>query len=119
VTRCQLLIRSQKEKPNEQNIDLIFTDVEYMEVPSLMEKPEIDLAPPGSLADLKDMKMLRIKDEKVYRLQTEGKSFLIAAGNFCVDENDLDRMETSLILPGSGLRLAETSAGPSHKAGEA
>lgn len=108
VTCSQLLIRSQMEGQNSKNCDLVFTGVNFMQIPWLFHGIEISRFKTAEHPDFTSIKNVEARDDWMYRIVSEKQEFYIIASNFHVSENVLDRMVTSLIPPGevvSGLTL--------------
>lgn len=91
VSHRQLLLRSDKIKGYKENIDIIFFDTEYLELPTTLSGISLEESSVAE-ADLK----IKNTSGKVVRVETDSGSFHIICSSIGIFENTLDFNETSL-----------------------
>jgi len=91
VSHRQLLLRSDKIKGYPSNIDIIFFDVKYMELPSTLDSIAISEIPSDLVAE-----KLQSYSGTCYQIQANGDDFYVIAGEVRVFKNLLELSETSL-----------------------
>jgi hypothetical protein len=103
VSHSQLLLRSPgdlrepKGSSESRNIDIIFLDVDYIELPAIM--CGLELASDATAEELSNVKEIIgdiVSPERMFVLISKGRRHLVVAGGMWVRENDLELMETSL-----------------------
>lgn len=93
----QLLIRSQKREAYPFNIDIIFYDVIYLQVHSVLNGISIGVAGKNKVIDYESVnKYLSFSSNNLFEITSNGELYYIACSFFRVFENDLNFEETSL-----------------------
>lgn len=90
VSHGELLVRSPKDTSNKTNIDIVVTDVKYVDLPKLLPTLEIHEANEDDLIFLKSRIGEKLTKSKTIVLVSEGKRFYIVATFIKVQENELD-----------------------------
>jgi hypothetical protein len=96
VGHDQLLVRSAKGDSHPSNIDLIFTGVKYIGIPTILRGLRID-APTGDDCKTAEAALNKpIAPNHIHVLESGGHRHVIVALGMKVDENELDLFESSL-----------------------
>ena len=93
VSHGELLVRSPRDFDHDDNIDLIFVGVKYVDLPRRLEGVEIDTARPEDLLWLAGRVGQAFEASKVVVLQTGECRHLVVASRFKVEVNQLDLFE--------------------------
>ncbi|GGA16752.1 hypothetical protein GCM10008018_71490 [Paenibacillus marchantiophytorum] len=93
VSHGELLIRSPKSKENPKNIDIMFFDIRYIELPRFLDEIMLDEATNEEILYLNNKLGEPLKDRKVTIIVSRGIRYLIVASFFKVKENELDLFE--------------------------
>jgi hypothetical protein len=103
VSHSQLLLRSHgdrreaKGSSESRNIDIMFVDVDYIELPALMYGLEITSnATTEELSNVQQIIGDTVSPDRMFVLISKGRRHIVVAGGMWVRENDLELMETSL-----------------------
>lgn len=98
ISHGQMLIRSAKMNENEFNIDIIFYDVKFLQIPDFMKGISIKKAEINNNLLHYDSirRKLNFKENFLFEVISEDEVFLIGASFFKVFENSLDFNESSL-----------------------
>ena len=91
------MLRSNKNDSNKYNIDIIFFDVKYIQLPVSFDKIEINIHGQHeniSYPTIKDI--LKYKNNYLYQVITNNELHFIVASFFKVFENELEFNQTSL-----------------------
>lgn len=86
LSHSQLLLRSPRTEENPFNIDLIFEDVNFMNLPITLHGLEV----------INEGKSSEDEIYNIYSLNSGGNLFQIQAGFVLICENELELQETSL-----------------------
>jgi hypothetical protein len=99
VTHNQLLLRSDKDLvPERQNIDLVFFDVRYQEIPTSLWGVSIEIATEEEGAYIQNKHSDNISPGlSVFAITTGGRRFFIVAGRLLVYSNDLNSLNTGFV----------------------
>jgi hypothetical protein len=98
ISHGQLLLRSQKSEDHENNIDIVFYDVAYLQVYRGFDGISIRNIgdAPNSLAYPLVKKYLNNDHSFLFELESNQEKYLIAASFFHVYENQLEFGESSI-----------------------
>lgn len=96
VSHKQLLLRSPSSPEIAGNVDIVFWQVEYMALPTTLKEV--------LLASANEVERVAIKtafgtelEASLYRLDSGGRSYFVAAGGFKVLTNHLEIFESTLV----------------------
>jgi len=101
VSHGELLVRSPKDSNNNTNLDIVVTDVKYVDLPKLLPNLEIHEANDDDMIYLKSRIGDKLEGNEIAVLVTEQKRFYIVATFIKIQENELDIFD----LPFSKLGL--------------
>ncbi|MDD9266159.1 hypothetical protein ACFPES_03840 [Paenibacillus sp. GCM10023248] len=93
VSHGELLIRSPKNKENQKNIDILFFDIRYIELPRVLDEIVLDDATNEEINYVNNKLGEHITDQKVTIIVSKGIRYLIVASFSKVKENELDLFE--------------------------
>lgn len=86
-------IRSIKSTNNAKNIDIMFFDVDYVEIPRNLSNLKIEEAKDEDVLYVKEKICKTVKLENIIILTSNNKRYLIVASIMKVVENELDMFE--------------------------
>jgi len=96
ISHSQLLLRSPSTVTHPKNIDIIFKDVDYVELPTTLFG--LDVVEAG-LQDYRKAEQVMdgpVAAERVFAIETKGRRYLVVAGLMVIEENELMLRESSL-----------------------
>ncbi|WP_334075545.1 MULTISPECIES: hypothetical protein [Paenibacillus] len=93
ISHGQLLIRSIKSASNATNIDIMFFDVDYVEIPRNLPNLKIEEAGDDDVLYIKEKIHKSVKPENITILSSNDKRYLVVASIMKIDENELDMFE--------------------------
>ena len=93
VSHGELLIRSPKTPDNPKNIDIMFIDVIYSELPRYLYNLKIEETKSEDIIYLQERLNGPTKLGEVTVLSSNGKRYFVAASLIKIDENELDMFE--------------------------
>ena len=93
VSHGELLIRSPKTPDNPKNIDIMFIDVIYSELPRYLYNLKIEETKSEDIIYLQERLNGPTKLGEVTVLLSNGKRYFVAASLIKIDENELDMFE--------------------------
>ena len=97
VSHGKLLIRSDKRKGYDVNIDIIFFDTQFMQIFTMLEGLTIRLLDETSMIDYETVaKYLNYESSNLFELESKHEKYYIAASFVRVFENRLEFHESSL-----------------------
>lgn len=98
VSHSQMVLRSPAGTDAPMNIDLIFTAVIYMRLPSVLSGLEFVESTQEEVAEVQAaIDSLEGVDETIWVLASGGARFIVAAGALRIDRNSLPLMKTAII----------------------
>ena len=106
VSHARLLIRSPNSSGNSTNQDVIFYAVDYLGIPTSFQGLSIATASREE-ADLAGVPPDEFGTSNIFRLESEGRCYYLAAFACKVLENELDLFDSSLGDLGAGERKRE------------
>lgn len=95
VSHGKLLLRSLKDSTNNKNIDIVFTDVIYVDIPRKLVDLKLEGANEEDLSYVEDKINKVVKPENITILLSNDKRYLIVASFMRIEENELDMFEMS------------------------
>ena len=100
ISHGQLLLRSNKNEIETNNIDIIFYNVKYLQVISSYQTISIKIIDDyQNIISYNDVSsFLYQKDNYLFEIESSNEKFYVAASYFIVYENELEFNETSLGL---------------------
>src|ERR1044071_2056628 len=96
ITHSQLLLRSHKTVTHAKNIDIIFGDVDYVELPTILFGLEVVTAGPEDYRKAEQVMDGPVAPERVFAIKSKGRRYLVVAGGMVIQENELMFRESSL-----------------------
>jgi hypothetical protein len=96
ITHSQLLLRSHRTVTHPKNIDLIFGDVDYVELPTTLFGLELVEPGPDDLRKAEQVMGGPVAAERVFAIETQGRRYLVVASGMVIQENELMMRESSL-----------------------
>lgn len=93
ISHGELLIRSIKNADHARNIDIIFIDVTYIDLPRNLNNLRIEEAVEEDVLYIKEKTGKDVEREKIIILSSNDKRYFVVAFRVKVDENDLDMFE--------------------------
>lgn len=93
ISHGELLVRSIKSADNAKNIDIIFTDVTYVELPYILKNLKIEEATNEDLLYIKGKIDKGVRLENIIVLSSNDKRYFVVAFKIKVVENELDMFE--------------------------
>lgn len=93
ISHGELLVRSIKNVDNIKNIDIIFIDVTYVELPYILSNLIIEEAKAEDVLYIKEKINKDIKPENITVLSSNDKRYFVVAFRMKVVENELDMFE--------------------------
>lgn len=93
VSHGELLVRSPRDTENDENLDLIFVGVEYVDLPRLLLGIKVDVPTPADLNWLAGHVGRSVQASNVTVLETQGRRHLVLASFFKIEMNKLDLFE--------------------------
>ena len=90
VNHKQLLIRSPKGADSSKNVDVMFCNVQYMDLPS--DLPDLEFAKPlrNEIAFAESRMGKTVGNDLVFVLKSGDQRHIVVAGSAAVAENDMD-----------------------------
>ena len=96
ITRSQLLMRSHKTVAHPTNIDIIFGDVEYVELPTNLRGLAIVAPQPAEVWRAEQVMNGPVPGERIFVIETKGRRYMVVASVMTISENELMLHESSL-----------------------
>ena len=96
ISHSQLLLRSHKTVTHAQNIDIIFIDVKYIELPTFMTDLEVTAPSAEDYMKAEQAMGRPVPAERVFAILANGRRHLIVAGRMDVFENELELFQPCL-----------------------
>jgi len=97
VSHGQLLIRSDKRKGGDENIDIIFFDTSFVQLFTMLFGMTIRIVDKSTVANYISVnKYLSDEENNLFEIESGGEKYYIAASFVRVFENELEFNETSL-----------------------
>ncbi|WP_342562776.1 hypothetical protein NST84_24855 [Paenibacillus sp. FSL R7-0345] len=93
ISHGELLIRSIKSADHAKNIDIIFIDVTYIDLPRSLINLRIEEAEEGDVLYIRGKTGKDVEREKITVLSSDDKRYFVVAFRVKVDENELDMFE--------------------------
>jgi hypothetical protein len=93
MSHGELLVRSPRDAENEENVDLIFVGVEYVDLPRQLPGVKVDVPTADEVKWLGSRVGRPVEASKVTVLETQGRRHLVLASFFKVETNKLDLLE--------------------------
>lgn len=108
----RLLIRSDKRKGHDTNIDIIFFDTQFIQVFNMLDSIKIKLLD-KSESEIKYKTVsnyLNYEDNNLFEIESNGESYFIAAFFVRVYKNELEHYESNLELGNKGKTILISSS---------
>lgn len=103
VSHGQLLLRSDKRKGYDNNIDIVFFGVSYIQLFTKLDGIVIRVADKTLVADYNSVsKYLTYEGENLFEIESNSEKYYLAASFARVFENQLESYETSLGIDEKG-----------------
>lgn len=96
ITHSRLLIRSHKTISHPKNIDIMFFDVDYVELPTILPHLEIVEASAEERSRAEQVMARPVAAERVFVIASQARRYLIVAGGMRISENELELLASSL-----------------------
>jgi hypothetical protein len=96
ITHSQLLLRSHRTVSHPKNIDIIFGDVDYVELPTTLFGLDMVAAGPEDHRKAEKVMDGPVAGDRVFAIETQGRRYLVIAGGMVIQENELMMRESSL-----------------------
>jgi hypothetical protein len=100
VSHKQLLLRRPKATDSSKNLDVMFSNVQYMDLPSTL--PDLEIEEPNkddiAFAESRAGKKA-LKNDKVFVLKSDNRRHVIVAGDVAVRESSMGLFESPFTLP--------------------
>ncbi|NOU68785.1 hypothetical protein GC096_32700 [Paenibacillus sp. LMG 31461] len=93
VSHGELLIRSPKSKENLQNIDILFFDISYIELPRFLDEIILDDATNDEIIYVNNKIGEPSNDQEITIIVSKGIRYIIVASFLKVKETELDVFE--------------------------
>ncbi|WP_135550796.1 hypothetical protein [Paenibacillus cymbidii] len=93
ISHGELLIRSTKSAKNTKNIDIMFFDVTYVELPRNISNLKIEEVKDDDVRYVMEKIYKPIRTENITILSSNDKRYLVVASLMKIVENDLDMFE--------------------------
>ncbi|HEY0483981.1 MAG TPA: hypothetical protein VGD37_40960 [Kofleriaceae bacterium] len=82
ITHSQLLLRSHKTVTHPKNIDIIFGDVDYVELPATLFGLDLVDAGPEDYRKAEQVMDGPVAAERVFAIETKGRRYLVIAAGW-------------------------------------
>lgn len=102
VSHSELLLRSPKGRGGDRNLDVKFEGVDYLEMPTKLNELEVSNGSAEDVLHAEKRLGRPVPPAQVFCIGSRGERFLIVAGYYRTQENDLDLFVSSL-TPGQGV----------------
>lgn len=96
VSHDQLLLRSPKTADNPRNLDVAFVGVEFVGLPTMLERLAIDDAQEADFRRADAALGVAVPRHRVFVIESGARRYIVVAAAMKVFENDLDLFESSL-----------------------
>jgi hypothetical protein len=93
VSHGELLVRSPRDGDHDENVDLIFVGVEYVDLPRHLPGVTVDTPTPDEVQWVSGRVGRPVEASKVTVVVTEGRRHLVLASFFKSETNNLDLFE--------------------------
>lgn len=97
VSHGELLFRSHKNEKNDKNIDIMFFDVKYLEVPGSLPNLKIEEVKEEEIIYVSEKLTKNVAKEDIYILKSNNIRYIVVASILKIVENDLDLFELPFI----------------------
>ncbi|MGG8496434.1 hypothetical protein ACQY1Q_08460 [Tenacibaculum sp. TC6] len=104
LSHGQLLIRSDKRKGYDNNIDILFFDTQYIQIFNMLDGITIKLSD-KTVSNIKYESVssyLKYEDNNLFEIESGGISYFIAASFVKIYENRLEHFESSIEMHEKG-----------------
>ena len=98
VSHKQLLLRRPKLSDSSKNFDLMFYNVEYMDLPSVLPDLELDDPNQEDIAFAESRVGKDVEKSRVFVLKSEGLRHIVVAGAFAFAESSMGVFESPFTL---------------------
>jgi len=99
VSHKQLLLRCPKSSDSSKNFDVMFYDVQYMELPSVLRRLEIEQPNQSDIAFVEKRIGKAVGEGQVFVLNSGNQRYIVVAGGAAVSENSMGLFESPFNLP--------------------
>ena len=99
VSHKQLLLRSPKTTDSDNNLDVMFCNVQYMELPSVLRDLEIEQPNQSDIAFAEKRIGKAVGEGQVFVLNSGNQRHIVVAGGAAVSENSMGLFESPFKLP--------------------
>jgi len=96
ISHKQMLLRSPQSPDESENIDVVFWNVQYLEIPTALDGLTLTVAVEGEVERVVEILGRKPEHSSVHCLISGGRRFLVVAGGYKVLKNELDIFESSL-----------------------
>lgn len=94
VSHGQLLIRSPKDANHSTNIDLMFSGVEYMDLPRHLGQLEVQQPDETDVSFIGERLAKQGSSDSIFVLTSDNRRYRVVAAALTVSENELDIFES-------------------------
>lgn len=94
VSHGQLLIRSPKDANHPTNIDLMFSGVEYMDLPRHLGQLEVQQPDETDVSFIGERLAKQGSSDSIFVLTSDNRRYRVVAAALTVSENELDIFES-------------------------
>lgn len=98
VSHGHLLIRSPKTSECPTNIDLMFVDVVYMELPRFLRGVELEEASETDISIIRERLSKQDSSDSIFIIKSEGRRYRVVAAALKISENELDIFDSPFDL---------------------
>ena len=99
VSHKQLLLRRPKATDLAKNLDVMFSNVQYMDLPSVLSDLEIEEPNQDDIAFAESRAGKAVKGNQVFVLKSNNRRHVIVAGDAVVRESSMGLFESPFTLP--------------------
>lgn len=93
ISHGEVLIRSVKSNNNVKNVDIMFFDATYVELPRNLSNLKIQEAKDDDILYINEKVNRPVKHENITILLSNGKRYFVVASIVKIEENELDMFE--------------------------
>jgi hypothetical protein len=99
VSHKQLLLRCPKSSDSSKNFDVMFYNVQYMDLPSVLRDLEIEQPNQSDIAFAESRIGEAVSGGNVFVLKSGNQRYIVVAGGAAVSENSMGLFESPFKLP--------------------
>ena len=99
VSHKQLLLRCPKADDSSNNLDVMFYNVQYMDLPSVLPNLEIEEPNQTDIAFAESRVGKAVDEQQVFVLKSGDQRHVVVAGNAAVAESNMGVFESPFKLP--------------------